>query len=62
MADELKSGFPRPMINMPVDSDSQLVKVDFNNQDMGSRPSAMPKKTMNDMTIKHVGGGKSGEK
>ncbi len=54
MASELNKNFPQPYINKPMENDALIKRVKLDHAETGSRPSAMPKDTRNDMTIKHV--------
>lgn len=58
MASELNKGFPQPYINTPTENTAMIKRVKLDNAEIGSRPSAMPMNTENDMTIKHVENGK----
>lgn len=52
-----KSGeFPGPYVNKPLESDSQIVRQDYDVNEIGARKSAQPKDSRNEMTIKHVEG------
>lgn len=48
--------FPGPTYTRLIDKSPDIVKVGMDNMDIGARPSAMPKNTKNDMTIRHVKG------
>lgn len=58
MTSELNKNFPQPYINTPTENDMLIKRVKLDNAEIGSRPSAMPAATKNDMTIKHVENGK----
>lgn len=38
-------------------SDAQIIRIPFDQEDIGGRKSNLPAKDKNDMTIKHVGSG-----
>lgn len=46
--------FPAPTYNTIPDKDSQIVRVDLDNMEVASRPSAMPKSIKNSMTIRNI--------
>lgn len=46
--------FPSPAYNTIPDSDPQIKRVDLDNMEVASRPSAMPKGVKNDFRIQHV--------
>lgn len=56
-----KSSFPGPRYNTVPDSDQQIKVVPLNNADWGARRVSTEGPTKNDKTIKHQGGGSTGE-
>lgn len=46
--------FPGPYMNTVPESDPQIVRVDLENAEATSRPTAMPKDVKNRMSIVHI--------
>lgn len=46
--------FPGPNINRLIDTDPQIIRVPMEHAEFGCRPSAQPKKIVNEMTLDHI--------